>query len=211
MAENRDAPPPGPLTPPRAPPAPAAAELESPSQPGAIVHGLAPVAPSPAQFHPPLVHKKKTSAFRGVSRRKHGWEVCVLRHGKYNYLGKYKEERAAARAYDMVVIKIDGAEARTNFPPSKYVAAMKRLCADELSVEDFITEMKKKAKVNYSRSWNWRFDERAVTHMKEVFQKTQKPSKDEKLKIAEMFALTKKQVGCWFASERYRMKAKESN
>ena len=57
-----------------------------------------------------------------------------------------------------------------------------------------------------------RIDKRAVTHMREVFQRTQKPSKEEKYRIAEIFGLTRKQVGCWFASERFKVnKSKEPN
>ena len=147
LAENRDAPPQGPLM--RAPPAPT----------------------------------KKTSAFRGVYWRRDGWVAQVLRHGMYNYLGRYKEERAAARAYDMAKIKIGGAQATTNSSGGPLLSNLR----DEV------------------------LHERAVTHMKEVFQKNPDPPMDERLRIAEMFALTKKQVVDWFASERYRMKAKESN
>ena len=51
-----------------------------------------------------------------------------------------------------------------------------------------------------------RLDERAVTHMEEVFQRTQNPPMDEKLRIAEMFGLTKTQVIGWFTHQRTKMR-----
>merc|ERR1712157_590562 len=66
--------------------------------------------------------------------------------GKQQYLGGYKEEEAAARAYDKAVIKIRGKEGDTNFPSSEYVDEMKRLRADELTVDEFILVLRDEAK-----------------------------------------------------------------
>ena len=113
----------------------------------------------------------------------------------------------------MAKIKICGAKATTNFPASKYVAAMKRLGADELSVEDFCKEIREKAFKGYPKTTikRARLDKKAVTHMKEVLQRTPNPSKKERHKIAEIFGITKEQVRAWFRSARLRMKSKESN
>lgn len=70
----------------------------------------------------------------------------MWRHGKQQYLGGYKEEERAARAYDMAVIKIRGTEGDTNFPSSEYTEELKRMRADELSVDDFILTLREEAK-----------------------------------------------------------------
>jgi hypothetical protein len=93
-----------------------------------------------------LLPKGKPSSFRGITRRKKRWEAHVWRHGKQQYLGGYKEEEAAARAYDKAVIKIRGREGETNFPSSEYVEEMKRLRADELTVDEFILVLREEAK-----------------------------------------------------------------
>jgi len=93
-----------------------------------------------------MVVKEKASPYRGITRRKKRWEAHVWRHGKQAYLGGYREEEAAARAYDMAVIKIRGLEAETNFPVARYVQALKAMNADALSVEEFIMEMREQAK-----------------------------------------------------------------
>ena len=138
---NRDAPPPGPLTPSRAPPAPPTSELgpsQLQSQPGGgailfrVVDGI-PVPPTPAHLHPPLLQSQ------------------------------------------------DGGGA---------------IPSDLVSV----------AHIESTRF------ERAVAHMRKVFQKTPNPPMDETLRIAEMFGLTKKLVIDWFANQRTKMKrSKESN
>lgn len=93
-----------------------------------------------------ILPKGKPSSFRGITRRKKRWEAHVWRHGKQQYLGGYKEEEAAARAYDKAVIKIRGKEGDTNFPSSEYVDEMKRLRADELTVDEFILVLRDEAK-----------------------------------------------------------------
>ena len=90
----------------------------------------------------------RSSAYRGVTfyRRTTRWEAHVWTNGKQQYLGGYKEEEAAARAYDKAVIKIRGKEGDTNFPSSEYVDEMKRLRADELTVDEFILVLRDEAK-----------------------------------------------------------------
>jgi hypothetical protein len=90
----------------------------------------------------------RSSAYRGVTfyRRTTRWEAHVWTNGKQQYLGGYKEEEAAARAYDKAVIKIRGKEGDTNFPSSEYVEEMKRLRADELTVGEFILTLREEAK-----------------------------------------------------------------
>merc|ERR1719446_1688167 len=87
--------------------------------------------------------KEKAFGYRGVARRKRRWEAHVWRHGRQAYLGGYRDEVEAARAYDMAVLKIRGKEADTNFPRDNY---LEELRASEMSVEDFIVCMRDRAK-----------------------------------------------------------------
>merc|ERR1719281_1819484 len=98
------------------------------------------------------------SLYRGIIKRKNRWEAHVWKEGKQNYLGGYKEEEEAARAYDLAVLKIRGAEGETNFPATQYQEELERLKEEEeereiamlkpLGDKDFLNtyleEMKKK-------------------------------------------------------------------
>ena len=90
----------------------------------------------------------RSSPYRGVTfyRRTSRWEAHVWTKGKQQYLGGYKEEEAAARAYDKAVLKIRGMTADTNFPSCEYVREMAEMRADELTVEEFIMEVRNEAK-----------------------------------------------------------------
>ena len=90
--------------------------------------------------------EKKSSPYRGITKRKRGWEAHVWRHGKQQYLGGYADEKAAARAYDMAVIKIRGEGAETNFPRKDYADALRNMRASELTVEAFISQLREVAK-----------------------------------------------------------------
>lgn len=92
------------------------------------------------------LQKEKTSAYRGITRRKKRWEAHVWRQGKQAYLGGYKDEEEAARAYDMAVLKIRGREAETNFPPEKYLQDLKNMEAESMTVEEFIRKLREQAK-----------------------------------------------------------------
>ncbi len=62
----------------------------------------------------PTVHHAKTSQFRGVSKRAHGWEASTEVGGKSVYLGTYATEADAARAYNEGVLRIRGEKAKLN-------------------------------------------------------------------------------------------------
>ena len=119
------------ITPPVTPP------LVQPKEEPEVLNSAEQSLPSP---------RAKSSGYRGITRRRRGWEAHVWRHGKQAYLGGYNEEKDAARAYDMAVIKIRGMNSETNFPSIGYVEDLKRLRADEVSVEEFIVALREEAK-----------------------------------------------------------------
>ena len=98
-----------------------------------------------APRHKPAKEGKR-SVYRGITKRKRGWEAHVWRGGKQSYLGGYPDEESAARAYDLAVIKIRGMGAETNFPSISYVPELQRLTAYELSFEDFVKRLRDEAK-----------------------------------------------------------------
>jgi hypothetical protein len=67
--------------------------------------------------------KKTWSRFIGVSFDKNSpaWVGCIHYKGKKIYLGRFKNEIDAARAYDRAAIKYQGEFARLNFPREDYV------------------------------------------------------------------------------------------
>lgn len=67
------------------------------------------------------------SRFRGVSwrARQSIWVSAIKTNKKVTFLGCYKNEEDAARAYDVAAIEQHGNFARTNFPRSDYEARIK--------------------------------------------------------------------------------------
>ena len=63
-----------------------------------------------------------------------------------HFLGVYKDEEMAAEAFDKAVIKIRGKDAETNFPPEEYAEEMRSRGASEISVEDFICQLRSEAR-----------------------------------------------------------------
>lgn len=57
-----------------------------------------------------------SSVFKGVARSssKTGWQTYIKIGSKHQYLGCFKEEREAARAYDKAAVAAFGPFARTN-------------------------------------------------------------------------------------------------
>ena len=55
------------------------------------------------------------SKFRGVSKNGNQWQVLIMINKKKRYIGNYKSEKDAARAYDIVAIQNHGKKAKTNF------------------------------------------------------------------------------------------------
>ncbi|WP_371417778.1 HNH endonuclease [Roseivivax sp. THAF197b] len=60
-----------------------------------------------------------TSSYLGVSfrRDRNIWRAVIFTDGKQKFLGTYKSEEEAARAYDAAAIRHHGEFARLNFPP----------------------------------------------------------------------------------------------
>lgn len=64
--------------------------------------------------------KPHSSQYKGVSKSYSSW-ICKIRHnGKQILIGKFKNERHAALAYDLWALELHGAYARTNFKPLSY-------------------------------------------------------------------------------------------
>jgi len=61
----------------------------------------------------------KSSCYRGVSWNKKDkrWQAMIFANGKATWLGYFKEEEAAARAYDAAAWRERGDKAKLNFPP----------------------------------------------------------------------------------------------
>eukprot|EP00775_Hariotina_reticulata_P009051 gene9051-9221_t len=78
-------------------------------------------------FKKPLEKKvEATSRFRGVcfNRKCRRWQASTNAYGRYIYLGLYDSELAAARAYDLAVLRIRGCtQCHTNFAAQEYVDA----------------------------------------------------------------------------------------
>ena len=71
------------------------------------------------------------SRFRGVSwrARQSIWVSAIKTNKKVTFLGCYKDEEDAARAYDVAAIEQHGNFARTNFPRADYEARIKSALA----------------------------------------------------------------------------------
>jgi len=64
--------------------------------------------------------KTASSKYIGVRRYPNGtWIVDVIRKKKHYYLGYFRDEIEAAKAYDKWALGHDGADAKTNFPIAK--------------------------------------------------------------------------------------------
>ncbi len=64
-----------------------------------------------------------SSIYRGVSfnKRQNDWEAYINLHGKRKNLGRFKNEKAAAYAYDEAAKEIHGEFAKLNFPESSLI------------------------------------------------------------------------------------------
>nr|WP_278374559.1 HNH endonuclease [Brucella anthropi] len=82
------------------------------------------------------------SQYRGVSwrTRQNCWVSAIKTDGKVSFLGCFKEEIEAAKAYDRAAIIQHGEFARTNFPKADYEArilsALEPSAARELALEE---------------------------------------------------------------------------
>lgn len=66
---------------------------------------------------------KATSRFKGVSFIKKKWRVTLQKDRKQIFLGYFRNEEAAARAYDEKVVEVHGPGAVLNFPNANGVRA----------------------------------------------------------------------------------------
>ena len=114
--------------------------------------GVAAVAPVRRE---PLPQKRDrsgrengSSVYRGVSffKQTGKWVARVTTMDKHHYLGGYNDKEMAAKAFDKAVIKIRGKDAETNFPPEEYAEEMRSRGASEISVEDFICQLRSEAR-----------------------------------------------------------------
>jgi hypothetical protein len=55
------------------------------------------------------------SKYRGVSRNGKTWQVLIMINRNKNYIGNFKSEVEAARAYDEYAMKFHKSKARLNF------------------------------------------------------------------------------------------------
>lgn len=58
---------------------------------------------------------KRSSKYRGVSKNGLGWQVLMMLNNNNSYIGTYYSEDIAARIYDILQIKKNGINAKTNF------------------------------------------------------------------------------------------------
>jgi EREBP-like factor len=56
--------------------------------------------------------------YRGVYQTSWGntWQAVIQKNGKRHYLGAFKNEESAARAYDRAALSLYGSTATLNFP-----------------------------------------------------------------------------------------------
>ena len=89
-----------------------------------------------------------SSVCRGVhfSKSRGSWEASLYNKGKRHFLGYYKDEEMAAEAFDKAAIKIRGKDADTHFPAEEYAEEMLSRGASEISVDEFILQLRSEAK-----------------------------------------------------------------
>ena len=64
-----------------------------------------------------------TSSYKGVSYYKKKWRTTLQHEGKQIFVGYFRDEEVAARAYDRMAYKIFGPGVVTNFPLSLDITA----------------------------------------------------------------------------------------
>jgi hypothetical protein len=79
------------------------------------------------------IQKKTSSRFVGVcfEKQKQRWIVYITNLRKRIYLGRFKNEIDAARAYDRAALKYFGEFARLNFPREDYKDLIEALKQNE--------------------------------------------------------------------------------
>ena len=64
----------------------------------------------------------RKSKFRGVSRKGNLWQALIMINRKQKYIGNFKSEEEAAKAYDEYAMKFHKNKARVNFPHKGYLS-----------------------------------------------------------------------------------------
>jgi hypothetical protein len=79
---------------------------------------LRPATRSQNQANKPKMSKPRTSRFKGVHwlKLERKWCAKMKVHGRNIYIGRFRDEELAARAYDAAAIAAFGEFARPNFP-----------------------------------------------------------------------------------------------
>ncbi|KAK7355146.1 hypothetical protein VNO80_14392 [Phaseolus coccineus] len=90
--------------------------------------------------------KKTTSIYRGVTRCKGRfesfvWDKDLRTTGKRGKTGGFKDELEAARAHDLIAIKIWGQFAYTNFPASFYVKEISEM--QQMTLREYILRVRR--------------------------------------------------------------------
>jgi hypothetical protein len=80
------------------------------------------------QFNKAKTSLKTSSQFVGLYLEKYSglWATKISHNGKSIWLGRFKSETDAARAYDRAAIKYHGEFARLNFPREDYINVEKK-------------------------------------------------------------------------------------
>ena len=56
---------------------------------------------------------EKSTSYHGVKRKGKAWEASIIVDGEFNYLGRYYDQKLAAKAYDFFVVR-NGLNRKTN-------------------------------------------------------------------------------------------------
>lgn len=61
---------------------------------------------------------EKSTSYHGVKKIGKAWEASIIVNGEFNYLGRYYDQKLAAKAYDFFVVR-NNLNRKTNFLKKK--------------------------------------------------------------------------------------------